>query len=251
MSMERKYLQRFITQLNGMIATLDQAIVLGGRTQKEREACELLKDARLRLLEDLETRGPARSSNKNTDALPEYTLDEERLRRSLTELEQALPGLLKYPSKILESESTIYGAALALLVESVHPALADPAREFLTTFHAHLERRRRVTTWDQNGQWFAGRVQARPAERTWLCRTTKAKKERFYMSETEWEATYGPPVTDAPYIVGQTLFYDDCGTVENGEILSIACQPELLYIVSPATDAFPTPVWPQQVIAAL
>ena len=71
------------------------------------------------------------------------------------------------------------------------------------------------------------------------------------MSETEWETTYGPPATNAPYKVGQTVFYDDCGTVENGEILYIASQPELLYIVSPAGDIFPTPVWPSQVIAAL
>jgi hypothetical protein len=71
------------------------------------------------------------------------------------------------------------------------------------------------------------------------------------MSETEWEATYGPPAMNAPYQVGQTLFYDDNGEVENGEILYIASSPELLYIVSPATDAFPTPVWPGQIIASM
>lgn len=157
--MERQHLQRLLAKLDGMIATLDQAIVLGGRTQKEREAYELLKDARFKLLEDLEARSPARRSAGKADVLPEYTMDDERLRRSLTELEQALPGLLKYPSRLAESESTIYGTALALLLESVPEPLSDPVRDFLRSFHQALAHRRKVMTWTSNDQWFAGRVQ--------------------------------------------------------------------------------------------
>src|SRR5258708_10600785 len=44
--MKTATLEKFIGQLDGMIAALQQAVVLGGRTKKEREACELLKDAR-------------------------------------------------------------------------------------------------------------------------------------------------------------------------------------------------------------
>lgn len=71
------------------------------------------------------------------------------------------------------------------------------------------------------------------------------------MTEQHWQETYGPPAIGAPHAVGATLFYDDCGSVENGEILYIAAEPELHYIVSPATDAFPMPVWPRQIIAAM
>jgi hypothetical protein len=47
-------IETMIQQLSEMIATLQQATVIGGRSQKEREACELLKDARLKLIEELE-----------------------------------------------------------------------------------------------------------------------------------------------------------------------------------------------------
>lgn len=46
-----------IRQLDGIIAALQQAVVIGGRTREEAEACELLKDARLKLIEDLEQKG--------------------------------------------------------------------------------------------------------------------------------------------------------------------------------------------------
>ncbi len=52
--MRRETLEQFVTKLDGMIAAIDQALVLGTRTAKEREACELLKDARLKLIEALE-----------------------------------------------------------------------------------------------------------------------------------------------------------------------------------------------------
>lgn len=71
------------------------------------------------------------------------------------------------------------------------------------------------------------------------------------MTETDWEALYGPPATDAPHKVGETLIYDDNGTAENGEIVYVAAMPELHYIVSPAGDIFPTPVWPSQIIASM
>ena len=86
------------------------------------------------------------------------TLDPAKLRESLTELEQALPGLLKYPSRLAESESTIYGTVLTLLLESVPEPLSDPVRDFLRSFHQALAHRQQVTTWMYNGQWFAGRV---------------------------------------------------------------------------------------------
>jgi len=72
------------------------------------------------------------------------------------------------------------------------------------------------------------------------------------MSETEWEATYGPPAIDAPYAVGDTLIYDDCGAVENGEVLYVGTTPDIcyVYVVSPARSGFPAPVWPDQIIAA-
>lgn len=93
-------------------------------------------------------------------ALPDddYTLDPEKLREALTELEQSFPGLLKYPSRLLKAESTIYGAALTLLAESAPQPLAEPVRDFLRSFHQALAHRQQVTTWDYNGQWFAGRV---------------------------------------------------------------------------------------------
>jgi hypothetical protein len=55
-NMKKETIETFVRQLDGMITALQQAVVIGGRTQKEGEACELLKDARLKLVEDLETR---------------------------------------------------------------------------------------------------------------------------------------------------------------------------------------------------
>lgn len=54
--MKKEIIEQFIGQLNGMIAALQQSAALGGYTTKQREACELLKDARLKLIEDLEAR---------------------------------------------------------------------------------------------------------------------------------------------------------------------------------------------------
>ena len=54
--MRKETIEKFIGQLDGMIAAFGQAVVLGGRTVKEDQAYELLKDARLRLVEDMETR---------------------------------------------------------------------------------------------------------------------------------------------------------------------------------------------------
>ena len=76
------------------------------------------------------------------------------------------------------------------------------------------------------------------------------------MDQKELEAIYGPAASDAPYKPGQTLVYDDNGSIENGEILYVAAQneagqPDLHYIVSPAIATFPTPVWPSQVITAM
>ena len=55
--MKTEYLETCINQLDGMIATFQQAVVIGGRSQKERDACELLKQARLKIVEELERRG--------------------------------------------------------------------------------------------------------------------------------------------------------------------------------------------------
>lgn len=52
--MKKETIEQFIWQLDGMIAALQQAVVIGGRTQEESEACELLKDARLKLVEAIE-----------------------------------------------------------------------------------------------------------------------------------------------------------------------------------------------------
>ena len=51
--MQKETIEKFIRQLDGMIAALEQAVVIGGRSQKEGEACDLLKDARLKLVEDI------------------------------------------------------------------------------------------------------------------------------------------------------------------------------------------------------
>ena len=50
--MKKTTTRKLITQLDGMIAALQQAVVIGGRSDNERQACELLKDARLKLIED-------------------------------------------------------------------------------------------------------------------------------------------------------------------------------------------------------
>lgn len=57
--MRRDYLEKCVQELSAMIATFQQAAVLGGRTKKEGKACELLKDARLAIIEALEEQGDA------------------------------------------------------------------------------------------------------------------------------------------------------------------------------------------------
>jgi hypothetical protein len=57
---KRETIDQFIGTLDEMIAALQQAVVIGGRSHKESEACELLKDARLKLIEDMEARLPAK-----------------------------------------------------------------------------------------------------------------------------------------------------------------------------------------------
>jgi hypothetical protein len=56
--MKQTIIDRYITQvshqieqLNAMIATFEQAQIMTGLTRKERQAVELLKDARLKLIE--------------------------------------------------------------------------------------------------------------------------------------------------------------------------------------------------------
>jgi len=147
---EQEIIRRLIAKLNGMIAIFDQAIVLGGRTRLEREAGELLKDARLKLIQEVESR-PAGRGRRG--------ISQEALRKGLAELEQALPGLLKYPSRLPEAESTVYGVALTLLLEEMPDSPQTSAiRDFLAAFHAALSRRRRVVTWQNNGRWFAAKA---------------------------------------------------------------------------------------------
>lgn len=55
-AMRKEVIEKVIGQLDGMIAVFGQAVVIGGRNTKESEACELLKDARLKLVEDMEAR---------------------------------------------------------------------------------------------------------------------------------------------------------------------------------------------------
>lgn len=67
-------------------------------------------------------------------------------------------------------------------------------------------------------------------------------------------AMYGPLATEAPYQPGASIIYSDqAGAVENGKVLWVARQDDstLLYVVSPAIAAFPTPIWPEQIIAAM
>src|SRR5690349_21586866 len=52
--MNRAYIEQVIQDLAAMIATFEQAAVIGGRTVAEGEVLELLKDARLKLVEELE-----------------------------------------------------------------------------------------------------------------------------------------------------------------------------------------------------
>jgi hypothetical protein len=52
--MKKETLEQWIRQLDGMIAALQQAVVIGGRSDNEREACEHLKDVRLALWEEIE-----------------------------------------------------------------------------------------------------------------------------------------------------------------------------------------------------
>ena len=88
-------------------------------------------------------------------------------------------------------------------------------------------------------------------------RTVSSGEGSTNMPEQDWAAIYGPPATGAPYAVGETLIYDNCGTVENGKILYVAAtnprtgEADLHYVVSPAREGFPSPVWPHQIIAAM
>lgn len=76
------------------------------------------------------------------------------------------------------------------------------------------------------------------------------------MAGQNWEEIYGPP-GHGEYQPGQTLIYTQDNSIENGEILYVAGtnpqtgEPDLTYIVSPAVEGFPRPVWPKQVISAL
>ena len=54
--MSKETIEKFIGQLDGMIAAFGQAVVIGGRNKKETEGYELLKEARLKLVEDMEAR---------------------------------------------------------------------------------------------------------------------------------------------------------------------------------------------------
>ncbi len=54
--MKQETLEILIYRLDAIIATLEQAVVIGGRSEKEREATELLIDARLKLAEALEAK---------------------------------------------------------------------------------------------------------------------------------------------------------------------------------------------------
>ena len=54
--MKQETLEILIYRLDAIIATLEQAVVIGGRSEKEREATELLIDARLKLAEALESK---------------------------------------------------------------------------------------------------------------------------------------------------------------------------------------------------
>jgi len=53
---KQETLEILIYRLDAIIATLEQAVVIGGRSEKEREATELLIDARLKLAEALEAK---------------------------------------------------------------------------------------------------------------------------------------------------------------------------------------------------
>lgn len=56
--MKSGYIEQIIYKLDAMIATFNQSVVVGPKpTDKERKAVELLKDARLKLVEELEARG--------------------------------------------------------------------------------------------------------------------------------------------------------------------------------------------------
>lgn len=54
--MKKETIEKFIGQLDGMIAAFGQAVVIGGRNAKEDQAYDLLTAARLRLVEDMESR---------------------------------------------------------------------------------------------------------------------------------------------------------------------------------------------------
>ncbi len=49
--MKREETEQIIAKIDALIATLQQAVVIGGRTRKERQATELLLEARMKLIE--------------------------------------------------------------------------------------------------------------------------------------------------------------------------------------------------------
>lgn len=55
MAVRVETLKRFISALDGMIAAIGQQQILYGLTDKERQALDHLKDARLRMIEEIDT----------------------------------------------------------------------------------------------------------------------------------------------------------------------------------------------------
>lgn len=54
--MKNQHLEKSILEMEGIITTLDHAIANDEYTSREAWACQLLKDARLKLIEELEER---------------------------------------------------------------------------------------------------------------------------------------------------------------------------------------------------
>jgi hypothetical protein len=73
--MNSEIIKQFVRQLDGIIAALDQAVVIGGRSTREGEACDRLKDARLNLIEEIESRN---LSDSDMTQEPEEEEDNEQ-----------------------------------------------------------------------------------------------------------------------------------------------------------------------------
>ena len=58
MAIRVETLKRFVSALDGMIASMGQQQILYGLSPKEREALDKLKDARLRMVEELDVAQP-------------------------------------------------------------------------------------------------------------------------------------------------------------------------------------------------